>query len=180
MNSARKTASSWWYDLQHNLGGSFTALARGLLTTKFALLDSGGKKFGQLQLRGLSAAEFESGGRTATSTQTEGSYRMVAQGEEVLIAAPKGQSIDELEISCGGQTYEARVSFFRNLAVASYGKGGGRVVSVSGSLMGRSYQLLFSPDDRCALPAAIFLLWHIAANRRRAYRLGSPMRRGAM
>ena len=180
MNSARKTASSWWYDLQQSLGGSFTALARGLLTTKFALLNSEGKKFGQLQLRGLSIAEFESGGRTATLTQMEGSYRMVAQGEEVLIASPKGQSIDELEISCGGQTYEAHVSFFRNLAVASHGRGDARAVSISGSLAGRSYQLLFAPDNGCALPAAIFLLWHIAANRRRAYRLRSPIGRRAM
>lgn len=175
MNNAPITASSWWYDLQHNLGGSFTARARGLLATKFALLDSEGTEFGQLQLRGLSTAEFEAGNHAATLTRTEGSYRMAAEGEEVLTAVPKGQAIDKLEISCGGRTYEARVSFFRNLAVASYGKGSGRVVRVSGGLVGRSYQVLFTPDDGCALLAAIFLLWHIAANRRRAYRVGRPM-----
>ena len=180
MNSTPRTASSWWYDLQQSLEGSFTARARGLLTIKFALLDSVGKKFGQLQLRGLSIAEFESGGRMAALTQTEGSYRMVAEGEEVLTATPKGRSIDELEISCGGRTYEARVSFFRNLAVASYQRGDGRAVHVSGGLVGRGYQVLFAPDDGCALPAAVFLLWHLAANRRRAYRMGSPMGRGAM
>jgi hypothetical protein len=180
MDNATRTASSWWYGLQQSLGGSFTARARGLLTTKFVLLDPEGNEFGQLQLRGLSIAEFESGGRASTLTRTEGSYRMVAEGEEVLTAAPKGRSVDELEISCGGRTYEAHVSFFRNLAVASYQRGSGRAVRVSGGLVGRSYQILFAPDDECALPAAIFLLWHVAANRRRAYRMGRPMGGGAM
>jgi hypothetical protein len=180
MNNAPRTASSWWYDLQQSLGGSFSARARGLLTTKFALLDSEGKEFGQLQLRGLSIAELESRGHAASLERTGESYRMVAEGEEVLTAAPKGQSVDELKISCGGQTYEARVSFFRNLAVASYGRGGGRAVRVSGGLVGRSYQVLFAPDDECALSAAVFLLWHVAANRRRAYRMGRPMGGGAM
>ena len=175
MNSAPRTASSWWYDLQQSLEGSFIARTHGLLKTKFALLDSEGKKFGQLQLRGLSIAEFESGDRAAVLTHTEGRYRMVAEGEEILNATPKVRSVDELEISCRGRTYEARVSFFRNVAVASYGRGGGRAVHVSGGLLGRSYQVLFAPDDGCTLPAAVFLLWHVAANRRRAYRMGSPM-----
>ena len=179
MNRAPRTASLWRYDLQQSLKGSFTASAHGLLTTKFALLNSEGKSFGRLRLRGLSIAEFESEGHLAVLTQTEGRYRMVVEGEEVLNAVPKGQSIDELEISCDGRTYEARVSFFRNVAVASYGRGGGRAAHVSGGLLGRSYQILFAPDDGCALPAAVFLLWHVAANRRRAYRMGSPMWRGA-
>jgi hypothetical protein len=179
LNYVPRTASSCWYDLQQSLGGSFTARARGLLTIKFALLDSVGKQFGQLQLRGLSIAEFESGSRKSTLTQTEGRYRMVTESEEVLTAGPKGQSIDELDISCSNKTYEARVSFFRNFAVASYRRGDGRTVRVSGSVVGRSYQVLFTPDDGCALPAAVFLLWHLAANRRRAYRMGRPMGRGA-
>ncbi|MBA3474995.1 MAG: hypothetical protein H0T57_17530 [Rubrobacter sp.] len=180
MNNAPRTASSWWYDLQQSLGGSFTARARGLLSTKFDLLNPEVKEFGQLRLRGPSVAEFESGDHAATLTRTEGSYRMVAEGDEVLTAAPKERSIDELEISCGDRTYEARVSFFRNLAVASYQRGGGRAVHVSGGLVGRSYGVLFAPDDGCALPAAVFLLWHVAANRRRAYRMGSPMGGGVM
>jgi hypothetical protein len=93
---------------------------------------------------------------------------MVADGREVLTASPKGRSIDELEILCDGQTYEARVSFFRSLAVASY-PDGDRVVSLSGGLMGRNYDALFAAEDRCALPVAVFLLWHVVTNRRRAY-----------
>ena len=93
---------------------------------------------------------------------------MVADGEEVLAAGPKGRTIDDLEISCGSQTNEARVSFFRNLAVASY-PGGERAARLSGGLMGRSYEAVFTASDGCALPVAIFLLWHTATNRRRAY-----------
>jgi len=180
MDNAPRTAPSWWYDLQQSLGGSFTARARSFLTAKFDLLNPEGKEFGQLRLRGPSVAEFESGGRAATLTRTEESYRMVSDGEEVLTAAPEGRSVDELEISCGGQTYEVHVSFFRNLAVASYQRGGGRAVYVSGGLVGRSYQVLFAPDDGCTLPVAVFLLWHVVANRRRAYRMGSSMGGGAM
>ncbi len=180
MDSTPRTASSWWYNLQQSLGDSFTARARGLLTTEFTLLDFEGKKFGRLQLRGLSIAEFESGGHSAVLTQTEGSYRMAAEGEEMLVAAPKAQSIDKLEISCRGRTYKAHVSFFRNLAVASCGGGDGRAVRVSGGFVSRSYQILFAPDDECTLPTSVFLLWHLVANRRRAYRLGSQTRGGAM
>ena len=180
MDSTPRTASSWWYDLQQSLGDSFTARGRGLLRAKFDLLDSEGKKFGRLQLRGPLIAEFESGDQAASLERMGESYRMVAEGEEVLTAAPKERSIDELEISCSGQTYETRVSFFRNLAVASYQRGGGRAVHVSGSLVGRSYQVLLAPDDGCALPAAVFLLWHVAVNRRRAYRMGNPMEGEAM
>lgn len=176
MNNASRSTFSWWDDLQRNLGDTFTA--RGLLTTKFVLLDSAGKKFGRLQLRGPLIAEF--GDHAVSLARTEGSYRMIAYGEEVLTATPEGKSIDELEISCGGQTYEARVSFFRNLAVASYGRGGEKAVRVSGGLVGRSYQVVFAPNARCTLPVAVFLLWHVAANRRRAYLMGSPGRGGAV
>lgn len=97
---------------------------------------------------------------------------MVADGEEVLTARLKGRSIGELEISCYGQTYEARINLFRNHAVASY-PGGERAVRLSGGLTGRNYEALFATADGCALPVAVFLLWHTVTNRRRAYRMGS-------
>ncbi len=172
--------SSWGYGLQQSLGGLFTARVHGLLTAQFTLLDTGGKEFGRLRLRGLSVAEFESGNYAAILEKSGGSYRMVADGEEVLAAAPRGRSIDEFEISCCSRTYEARASFFRNLAIASYRKGGETTVRVSGGLISRSYEALFDAEDGCALPIAVFLLWHVAANRRRAYRMGSPAGGGAM
>lgn len=172
-------AASWWYDLQQNLGGSFTAHARGLLATEFVLLNPDGEEFGRLRLSRVSGAEFQSGNYTAAFEASGRRYRMVADGREVLIAGPKGRSIDELEILCDGQTYEARVSFLRSLALASY-PDGGRVVSLSGGLMGRNYDALFDAENGCALPVAVFLLWHVTTNRRRAYRAGTLTKGGAM
>ena len=57
---------------------------------------------------------------------------------------------------------------------------GGEAVRLSGGLTGRNYEALFAAEDGCALPVAIFLLWHVAANRRRAYRTVSPTRGGRM
>jgi hypothetical protein len=164
-------AASTWGLLQRDLGGSFIARAHGLLGAKFALMDSRDRRFGWLRLHGLSVAEFQAGDCAATLKKTGENYRMVANGEEVLAAGASKGSMDELGISCGGHTYEARASFFRNLAVASY-PGGERVVRLSGGLTGRSYEALFAAEDGCALPVAVFLLWHVAANRRRAYRMG--------
>ncbi len=92
---------------------------------------------------------------------------------EVLTANARRRSTGELEIYCGRQTYGARASLLRNLAFASY-PGGKKAVRLSGSLTGRSYDALFADDDGGALPVAIFLLWYLAANRRRAYRMERP------
>jgi len=154
--------------------GLFIARARGLLLTEFVLLDSHGQEFGRLRLRGSPAAEFRAGNYAATFEASGRRYRIVAHGEEVLVAVPKGRSIDELEISCGDQTYEAQTSLFRNLAVASY-PGGEGAARLSGGLTGRRYEALFAPGDGCALPVAVFLLWHVAANRRRALLMGGLM-----
>lgn len=164
---------SWGYDLRQSLGGSFTARPRGLLASEFILLNSNGQEFGRLRLHGRPAAELESRDYPATLETSGGRYRMVAEDGEILTAAPKKRSSGELEISCGRRTYGARVSLLRNLAVASY-PGGERVVRLSGGLAGRSYEALFAAGDECAFPIAIFLLWHVVTNRRRAYRMGSP------
>lgn len=104
---------------------------------------------------------------------------MVADGEEVLAATPKGRSAGELEISCGGQSYEAQADLLRNLAVASYLESGERAVRLSGGLLGRGYEALLATGDGRALLVAVFLLWYVAANRRRAYRKGA-LARGAV
>src|SRR5215210_9019617 len=172
MGRAPRTAFSWNL-LQEELGGSFTACALNLLLSKFTLLSSEGKEFGQLRLHGLSVAEFESGDYAATLKRLGRSYRMVAGGEEVLAAIPRGRSIDELEMSCGGQTYEAKSSFFRNLATASY-PGGEKAVRLSGGLTSRSYEALFATENTGVLPITIFLLWHLVTNRGRVYRMANP------
>ena len=100
---------------------------------------------------------------------------MVMNGEKVLAASLKGRSLDELEISCGNQDYRARVSFFRNRAIASY-VDGEWATRLSGSLTGRSYEAIFNANDEGALPVALFLLWYIVANRRSAYCTGKLTR----
>lgn len=159
-----------WDTLRQNLAGSFTARARGLLADEFVLLNPNEEEFGRLLLKGSSGAELRSGDFVAALEASGRRYRMI-DDKEVLVAVPKARFIDDLEISCGGQTYEAHVSLLRNLAVASY-PGGGRAARLSGGLMGRSYEALFAAEDGCALPVAIFLLWHVVTNRRRAYRRG--------
>lgn len=174
------TALSPWHDLQQALGGSFTARASGLLAPEFDLLGPDGQKFGQLHLRGLWAAVFRSGNYSAALECSEGLYRMVASSGEVVVAATtNGRPNGELEISCGGRTYGAWVNLLRNLAIASY-PDGGRAVRLSGGLTGRSYEAVSSTEDGCTLPIGILLLWYVAANRRRAYRMGSPTGGGRM
>jgi hypothetical protein len=176
MGRAQRTAFSWNL-LQEELGGSFTARALNLPSTEFAFLGPDGRQFGLLQLRGPSVAEFESRDDTAILKRSGRSYRMLADGEEVLAAVPKRRSIDELGISCGSQTYEAKASFFRNLAIASY-PGAERAIRLSGGLTSRTYEALFTTEDGCTLPVAVFLLWHLVANRLRVYRGRSTMARG--
>src|SRR5215203_7264749 len=112
-------------------GDSFTARARGLLAAEFLLLHSNGREFGWLRMRGASGAELHLGECVAKFERSERGYRMVADGEKVLAATPKGRSAGELEISCGGQSYEAQADLLRNLAVASYLESGERAVHLS-------------------------------------------------
>ncbi len=171
--ASRAASPSLGYDLRQTLGGYFTAHARGLLATKFALLTAEGEEFGRLHLSGSSGADFTCGSSGAAFEASGRDYRMVANGEEVLVAGPKERSVDELKISCNGQSYEARIGFLRNLAVAHHAPDGERTARLSGGLTGRSYEAIFATDG-CALPVALFLLWHVAANRRRVYRAGIP------
>jgi hypothetical protein len=171
MGRVPRAAFSWEL-LRRDLGGSFTARARGLLASEFDLLNTSGQKFGRLLLRGVSVAKFESGDYSAALETSGRRYQMVADGEEVLTAGLRGRSVNELEISCDEQIYEARINLFRNLAIASY-PGNEMAVRLSGGLTGRTYDAFFATEDRCALPIAVFLLWHIIAHRRRAYRMGT-------
>jgi hypothetical protein len=130
-------------------------------------------------MRGASGAELHLGECVAKFERSERGYRMVADGEEVLVATLKGRSAGELEISCGGQSYEAQADLLRNLAVASYLESGERAVRLSGGPLGRVYEALLATGNGRALLVAVFLLWYVAANRRRAYRKGA-LARGAV
>jgi len=168
-HAPRAASPTWGYDLGQNLEGSFTARAHDLPAPELALLTRDEVEFGRRRLHGMSGAELRSGDSIARFETSGRRYQMLADGKEVLVAAPKGRSIDELKILCGGQIYEARVSFLRNLALA-YAPDGEGVARLSGSLTGRSYEIHFASKEGCAFPVAVFLVWHGGANRRRAYR----------
>jgi len=171
MDHAPRATSKWGHELQRELGGYYFT-ARGLLfAAQFVLPSPDGEEFGWLRLDGTSAAELRSKEYVVTFEALGRRYRVVMGGEEVLVAGSKGYSVNELEILCGAQNYEARISLLRNRAVASYPEGG-RAVRLSGGLAGRSYETVFAIEDQCTLPIALFLLWHVVANRRRAYRVG--------
>lgn len=161
-----------WRALSGRIGGRFEARARGLLSGEYALALPTGEEFGRLAISSPNGgAQFAAGDLAATIEQTgRRSYRMLtgADGGETLVSRPVKEA-EELRIECAGETYGARISLFRNRAFACT-PGGERVARLSGSLTGRSYEVLFNAEDRCALPVAVFLLSYVATNRRRAYR----------
>jgi hypothetical protein len=106
------------------MGGSLVGCERAALRARNSILEC--------------VAKFE---------RLEGGYRMVADGEEVLVATLKGRSAGELAISCGGQSYEAQADLLRNFAVASYLERGERAVRLSGGLLGRGYEALLATGD---------------------------------
>jgi hypothetical protein len=174
MSRTPSAAPFWAYNLQQNLAGSFTARARGLFAPEFVLLGPGGEEFGRLCLGGIGDAQVRAEGFVAAFETSGRHYSMAADGRGILAAHPKGHSTDDLEIFCDGRTYEAQISPFRNMALASQ-LGGEKAACLSGGLTGRSYEALFAAKDRCALPMAGFLLWRIVATRRHAYRAGGAM-----
>ena len=171
---ALSSSSSWGYDLRQDLGGSFTARARSLSAAEFVLLDPDGEEFGRVRLNEASGVKFRFGGCLVVFEASGEHYWVVVDGLEVLAVGSKGWSGAELEISCDDQSDEGRVSFLRNLAIASPSDGE-TVLRLSRDLTGRRYDVLFSADDECALLVAVFLLSHVVANRGRVYRVGGGM-----
>lgn len=161
-----------WGELARGLAGSFTARARGLLVVEFALARRDGEAFGALRTRGLANAQvarLEAGGLFAViERDAPARYRMLTDGAETLAAGPAGRSADVLKITCGDRSYEARMSFLRNSAVAR-SPAGTQAARLRGGLAGRYYEAAFDAQDAGALPVAILLLYHTATLRRRAY-----------
>ena len=157
-----------WDALQKSLAGSFTARARGVAVKSFVLLRDGGEEFGRLGLNGTAGADLDAGEMRVEIRREAGHhYRMTSGNQEVLTAKREGGSADKLQVSCGGKVYEARTSFIRNRAEAvSIGE---EAVRVSGNLSGRRYEVFFGTEDGDALLVAVFLVYHTAAHRQRAY-----------
>ncbi len=154
------------------LAGSFAARARGFLASEFVLLSRGGEEFGWLRIYGPEGAELEAGDlRAVIGHDARSLHRMLTGDAEILVAELSGSS-DTLQIRCGNRPYEAHLSLLRNTAVARV-PGGGEAARVTGGLTNRSYEAVFDTEDDGSLPAAVFLLYHTVALRRRAYRAGA-------
>ena len=166
-----------WEALARDLGGSFDARARGLLGSRFSLLDGGGRERGQLRMLGSYAAEVHVGGTVSEIERTGefgARYRMRTDGAPLLIAGPEKPE-EGLRIFCGGKAYEAETSVLRNTSAArrltadpSKKENGPAGVSLSGGIAGRSYRGTFPEGDGSALAVAVFLLYRNVAIRRTA------------
>jgi hypothetical protein len=152
-------------DLEASLNGAFSARAKGFLGSKFSLSDKNGE-FGTLRLEGSEGAYFEAGGFEGRIESSGSEHRMFIGDEEALTAERSGARIE----AAGGVAFEVDVSFLRNTASARSGDGG-RVVRVSGGMSNRRYEVSFEGEG--SLPAAVFLLFHLASLRRRAFRAGA-------
>ncbi len=162
-----------WMELRERLAGYFAARARGLLALEYVLSSRSGEEFGRLRVHGPEGAELEIGSTRAEIERTARSrYRMLTGGVQTLVAEPAHSTADALEIRCENRVYEARLNLLRNTAVAR-SPGGQEAVRVAGGLTNRSYEADFDAADEGSLPVAIFLLYHAAALRRRAFLAGA-------
>lgn len=158
-----------WNDLEASLSGTFCARAKGFPGSGFVL--SGREEFGTLRLEGPDGATFEAGGISARMERSGPGHRMLTAGAETLSA---GRGRSGLWIESGGASYEVSVSLLRNAASAR-SEQGREVARVSGGLASRGYSASF---EKGCLPVAVFLLFLVAAARRRAFRIGTAASAG--
>ena len=157
-----------WTELRERLAGYFAARSRGLLALEYVLSSRSGEEFGRLRVHGPEGAELEIWGTRAEVERTARSrYRMLTGGAQTLVAEPAG-SAHVLEVRCENRVYEARIDLPRNTAVAR-SPGGQEAARIVGGLTNRSYEADFDAADEGSLPVAVFLLYHAAALRRRAF-----------
>lgn len=158
-----------WQDLQSVSAGTFSACASGIARPHLTLMNHGGKEFGRLRIHGPDGAQLEAGPVEAEIKRVEragkASYRMVSGGEEILLAnAAPAETINI--VTYEGIAYQVRIGLFRNFAEATSLHG--RTARVEGGFLSRRYEVKLGEDD-CALPVAIFLLYHLFVARSRAY-----------
>lgn len=142
---------------------------RGLLATGLTLLGEDGEEIGHLKLRGSAGASLVVGGLEAVIERDGRGYRMLASGTEVLSAIP--QRGGALLVRCAGREYGIEASPVRNCAVARSPEGT-VAASVSGGLLGRSYEVSPDPGDGWAFPISVLLLYHLLTVRRHAFLAG--------
>jgi hypothetical protein len=160
-----------WKELGERLAGYFAARARGLFALEYVLSSRSGERFGRLRVHGPEGAELEVGSTRAEIERTARSrYRMLTGGAQTLVAEPARSTA--LEIRCENRVYEARINLLRNTAVAR-SSGGREAARIVGGLTNLSYETDFDAADEGSLPVAVFLLYHTAALRRRAFLVGA-------
>jgi hypothetical protein len=162
-----------WTELRETLAGSFTARARGLLASDFALLDREGYEIGRLKIHGPEGADLEAAGLAARIERTAPRrYTMQAGGTQVLSAEAAGPPDATTRIRCAERAYDANLALLRNTAEA-LSPAGDSAARVTGGLTNRRYEVAFDAEDEGALPVAVFLLYRIVALRRGAYVTGA-------
>ena len=162
-----------WMELGERLAGYFAARSRGLLALEYVLSSRSGERFGRLRVHGPEGAELEIGGTRAEIERTARSrYRMLTGGAQTLVAEPARSTADALKVRCENRVYEARLNLLRNTAVAR-SSGDREAARIIGGLTNRSYEADFDAADEGSLPVAVFLLYHAAALRRRAFVAGA-------
>ena len=182
MDEATRTSSpaASWDGLARSLGASFGARARGLLGSRFSLLNGDGEEWGTLRMLGPYAAEIHAAGTTSEIERIGefgARYRLRTDGVPFLLAGPERPK-EALRVFCAGKSYEAETSLLRNTSTAQrlttgVPRDGDNSatdrVSLSGGVAGRSYLAAFPEGDGSALAVAVFLLYRNVAIRRMAF-----------
>ena len=158
-----------WRHLGETLAGHLTARARGILAAEFVLLDREGAQIGKLDIHGPAGADITAGDVEARIERVgQSGYAMLSSGEEILTSTGDPTSPG---ITSHNHPYKTSLSLLRNKAEAGP-KEHTTTVRVNGGLTNRNYEASFEPSDENSLPIALFLLYHLISQRRKAYVTG--------
>jgi hypothetical protein len=158
-----------WRKLRETLNGRFTARARGLLASEFVLLDREGAQIGKLEIHGPHGADLRAGDVEARIERVGRSgYVMLFSGEEILTSTGDPTSPG---ITTPDHPYRTSLSILRNKAEAGPAEHT-TTVRINGGLTNRNYEATFESGDECSLPIALFLVYHLVSQRRKAYLTG--------
>jgi hypothetical protein len=159
-----------WRHLSETLAGHLTARARGLLASEFVLLDREDAQMGKLEILGPDGANLRAGDVEARIERVGWSaYAMLSSGEEILTSTGDPTSPG---ITSHNHPYETSLSLLRNTAEAGLANHT-TTVRINGGLTNRNYEATFEPSDENSLPIALFLLYHLIYQRRKAYLTGA-------
>ena len=155
-----------WRNLSETLAGRFTARARGLLASDFALLDTEGKEIGRLEINGTKSAKLSAGDVEARIERAGRSgYKMLSRNAKILTSTGDATSP---RVTYQNHPYETTLSLLRNKAEA--GPPGHTTIRINGGLTNRGYEAAFDLHDEGSPPVALFLLFRLISQRREAYR----------